>query len=236
MPNTNITYKEYAIVYGLVDPYTHDIRYVGKSVGGIERAHQHWAPSSVKEGATPKNRWINKLRKFGKKYKVVVLFAIKQNTFSNKEDLNTFIYNKEQEFIKMFDKLLNLTDGGKGATGRVTSEQTKHKMSQSAKRRGIEHLKPHFFKNKSEEEKAITKKRTAEKLKRRNRKIPGARFLSSIRHGKKIIMKNSKGQEIATFFTNRWAASYIGGKCSHTGIRMAIKNKTEYYGYFWENV
>lgn len=226
-------YKNYAIVYGLIDPFTHEIKYIGKSVSGIERAHQHWSPSSLKEGNTHKNNWIKKLRSLNKKYNVVVLFAIEKNKIDG--DVNLFIYNKEQEFINLHNNTLtNLTDGGPGATGRKISDETRKKMSEAAKKRGTEHLKKYTFKHKTEEQKQFTKLKTKEKLKLRNRKIPGSRFLFSVKNGKKVIAKDSSGNEIIGFYNMRGAAEVLGGKCNKTGIKQAIKNKSIYYGFYWE--
>lgn len=229
----NSLYKNYAIVYGLVDPETNQVRYVGKSLTGIHRAYDHWTPSSIKEGNTPKNNWIKRLKNKGTKYKVSILFAIEHSKFNNKQDLNEFIYNKEHEIMNEYTGLLNLCDGGVGSPGRKVSEQTREKMIAAGKKRDLSYLAE--YSKRTEAEKAFTKQRRIEKLKQRKRAIPGAEFNYKKLRGERIIAKNCSGEEIIGFYTKRDAAKVVGGKCSHTGISRAIKQKSIYYGYYWEN-
>ena len=228
----SINYKQYGIIYGLVDPNTNNIRYVGKSLTGIDRAYHHYTPSSIKEGNTPKNNWIKRLRNNNQKYKVVILFAIEHNKY-NKNDLNDILYSKEQELISSTENLLNLCDGGCGAPNRLVSKETRKKMSVSAKKRDFSYLVKYSIR--SDKEKLETKLRNKEKLKARDRKVPGSRFNDSKNRGKKVIAISENGIQIG-FFASRIAASFIGGKCSHTGIRFAIENKTKYYGFHWEYI
>src|ERR1035437_6096790 len=131
-------YKDYAIVYGLVDPSTSMIRYIGKSIQGINRPYEHARESYLKEGNTPKNNWIKKLKRNNQMYSVVILFSIPKLGLS-KSELNEIVYKKEQEFIAEYrknnDNLLNLDDGGPGCTGRVLSEESRKKMSELGKNR-----------------------------------------------------------------------------------------------------
>lgn len=230
-------YKDYGIVYGLIDPDTKFLRYIGKSIVGIERAYHHLYKKSLNEGNTPKNNWIKKLKSNNKIYDVVVMFEIKKDLLP-KEEMNIVLYNKEQELIseaRPFGKLVNLCDGGPGATGRKISEETRQKMCSSQKIQDHTHLKKLAESQRNSPEKAARKKEEKRlKLKQRNRKIPGSRFLYSVKNGNKVIAKDINGNEIIGFYNLRGAAKLIGGKCSHTGIKMAIKSKKLYYGFIWE--
>lgn len=129
------------IIYGLIDPNDKDIRYIGKSMSGIRRAREHYAPSNLKnDGNTPKANWIRKLRDNNQKYEIVVLFSL-DTINSDKSLINLILYNKEQEFINLYrtinTKLTNLQDGGPGSPDRKISEETRQKMSDSAKKRGL---------------------------------------------------------------------------------------------------
>lgn len=229
-------YKECGIVYGLVDPNTNAIRYIGKSIQGINRAFEHCRKSSVKEGNTPKNNWIKKLLANNQMYSVVILFSVSKEDYT-KESLNILLYNKEKDLINTFDNLLNLTDGGPGAIGRVLSEESRKKMSDSAKKQNHDHLRKISQSQKlSPEMQEVRKKERAEKMKLRDRKIPGSKFKELVNKGKKIIAKDLNGVEVIGFYATRTAANFLGGKCSHTGIRFAIQKGTIYYGFYWEYV
>ena len=49
------------MVYGLVDPETKELRYIGKSAQGIARINSHFYPKRLRDDDTYKARWIKKL-------------------------------------------------------------------------------------------------------------------------------------------------------------------------------
>jgi len=95
----------------------------------------------------------------------------------------TIIENKEREFIKLYGKrydktglLVNLNDGGIGLTGRLHSEETKKKMSESRKgkisgMKGKKHLE--------ESKKLISEKHKNKKLSTEHKEILKNRMLGS---------------------------------------------------------
>lgn len=229
-------YKNKAIVYGLIDPRDNSIRYIGKSIQGISRARQHKCPSSLKEGNTPKNNWIKKLQGLGLEYQIVVLFSVDKKT-QPKEELNLIIYNKEQEFINQFKdsgRLLNLQDGGPGSPGRSVTDKQRQKMSENGTIVAKKYLQKYNDARKLDPEELRRRKQAYGKL--RDRSIPGAKFKYYTSKGKKILAKDSSGNELMGFYAARIAAKFLGGKASHTGITKSILNKTIYYGYYWEYI
>lgn len=61
------------VVYGLVDPQTKEIRYVGQTTKTLEeRLNQHLKPFNLQENC-PKNIWLKKLLKKGLKPEIVML-------------------------------------------------------------------------------------------------------------------------------------------------------------------
>ena len=116
------------LVYGLFDPETGRIRYVGKSVSGMRRPKQHVQPNRL-VGGTHKVRWVQSLLKRGLQPVIQVL-----SKCSSIEEL----VSKEVALIKMLkedgEDLTNLTEGGDGTCGYVKSEKTKRKISESVRK------------------------------------------------------------------------------------------------------
>lgn len=109
------------IIYVIKDPDTKEIRYVGKSVHGTKRFYEHVKPYALKAN-THKAKWLNKLIS-NSKFPVFEII----DTAETEEQLDQL----EILYIKMFrvGNLTNATDGGEGSSGRITSEETKKKIS-----------------------------------------------------------------------------------------------------------
>lgn len=251
--NSRGQYKN-PIVYGLCDPDTLELRYVGKALNGSVRCFEHGKPSSIKEGNTPKNNWLKKLKAQGKDA-VRVLISEYSEDVSN-EDL----YESEQFFIALYKELncnlLNLTDGGPGMSGHKYSQESRQKMSLSAKKRQLPNALIEQQKKKLPEDKDgmrfCSKAKHWDKIEnfgkkehtckscfnknRPSRVIPGARKKYEKLLGSKLVVLDSNNNEIIGFYSKREAARFIGGKCSKARITWAIKNNKEYYGYFWRLV
>jgi len=242
------------IVYGLIDPDTFDIRYIGKSITGLKRANEHRKPASLKnDGNTPKANWIRKLKNNGKDYFTTILYNLGNCQF-DKTTINDILYKKEQELINYYNilgyNLTNRQDGGPGSPGRILSEESKKKMSLSAKKREMPKALKDNQKSKynDPEGKRICSKceetkeldsfgKYKEKFYRVcrscfNKNRPKRRVKDPYKSTKiPVIAKNEK--EIIKFNGLKEAARLIGGKCNKTGINLAIKNNRSYYGYFW---
>lgn len=71
------------LVYGLRDPITYEIRYVGKSCSGHNRPRQHFTKKVEIEAKTHKAKWVRSLLSKGMTPEVVVL----ETGFSNNKEL-----------------------------------------------------------------------------------------------------------------------------------------------------
>lgn len=113
-------------VYGLKDPISSNIRYIGKGLNPKLRLKDHL---SVKEpGVSHKDRWIISLRKLGL---IPELIIMEITTFDKINDREKFWI---AEYRSLGFNLTNQTAGGDGGgvPGWKPSEETKRRMSKSA--------------------------------------------------------------------------------------------------------
>jgi hypothetical protein len=90
-------------IYGLVDPRTNEIRYVGKTKRTLRvrlRAHINDRPKSN----TYKHNWINQLKQINLEPIIIELELCDENTW----------IEREKYWISYFENLTNLTTGGEG--------------------------------------------------------------------------------------------------------------------------
>lgn len=117
------------LVYGLVDPRTRLLRYVGKSSSGLTRPKSHFYPCRLND-RTHMARWVRSVVVAGLKPEIVVLEEV---------DSESALNEAEEFYIGYFKfigcPLTNATVGGEGATGVVPSEVTRAKMSAARKGR-----------------------------------------------------------------------------------------------------
>lgn len=109
------------IIYGLIDPRTLLVRYVGKSSKGLHRPLDHGRPHGLAR-AGHRSDWIRELRAAGFDYAIVVLCSTS----------GEHAYCDEQWWIAFGRAcgwpLTNHTDGGPGTRGRRASPETLAKM------------------------------------------------------------------------------------------------------------
>lgn len=122
-------------IYGLSDPSTGQLRYVGKTGRSLAlRLQKHLNPSHL-EGCTHKNSWIKSVLSLGQK---PIIHSIQ--VLDTSEDLN----NAEIYWIKFFRdqgcRLTNGTDGGDGSqVGRTFSFETREKIAAAMRGRRSPH-------------------------------------------------------------------------------------------------
>ncbi len=108
------------LIYGLVDPRTKEVRYVGKSCSGLRRPQRHKHPSEMASDHTYKGNWIRKLKSLGMDYIITVL-----EVFGSPEPLAEVERRWIRELRNINGNLTNLTSGG-GAVCMAICEALKH--------------------------------------------------------------------------------------------------------------
>jgi hypothetical protein len=109
------------IVYGLVDPRTKEVRYVGRSSSWMTRPAQHRRDARKPEGDSEKLRWIRELLALGLDYEVIVLEMC--------QDIQALMDAERRWILEGWSKwpLLNKKDGPSGAT--IVSAETREKIA-----------------------------------------------------------------------------------------------------------
>ncbi len=110
------------LVYGLVDPRTHHLRYVGKSESGSIRPRQHVEPARLVIDHTHKGNWLRRLLAEGLKPEIVVIQEFDDNEILGQAEIFWIAY-----FKRLGHSLTNHCRGGEGFIGPHTSE-TKAKI------------------------------------------------------------------------------------------------------------
>lgn len=98
------------LIYGLSDPRTGEIRYIGKSVNGVSRAKSHGTPAALRKDGTYKANWIRSLQSIGLNYGIEILGTFEDGTGLADSERWAIAYARSAGC-----PLTNLTDGGDGA-------------------------------------------------------------------------------------------------------------------------
>lgn len=125
------------IIYAHLDPVNNDVRYIGKSMFGLERAYSHWRPSVLKaQQASYHKNWIRKVIAGGHTPVVVVLERLDQNC------TNDELSEREIWWIAFARawscRLTNVTDGGEGKSGYIYSPEQRVFMQQIQSAPGVQ--------------------------------------------------------------------------------------------------
>lgn len=116
------------VVYGLYDPRTNELRYVGKTTYGVyRRMRGHYRSARIGRN-TYVAHWLTNLRRDGLAPTVRIL-----DTCLFPELLNDLERDWIRRARKQGARLTNLTDGGEGALGRRLSDEAKARISAAAK-------------------------------------------------------------------------------------------------------
>jgi hypothetical protein len=113
-------------IYGLVDPRTGHVRYVGKSNKPTVRLGLHLIPSQLKE-TTHKTRWLRQLLDAGERPRLIILENVPKVSWPESEKKWISHYRN----LPNYPPLTNSTDGGEGVEGYVYSEEERKKRSAS---------------------------------------------------------------------------------------------------------
>lgn len=117
---STVATREGYYIYGLVDPRTSKIRYIGYSYDPYQRFRFHLRDTNN----TRKVNWIKSILLVGINPEIIILQECPDEISAKKEEV---------EWIKFIGRhnLTNSTDGGEGVVGLVHSPQAKEKISKS---------------------------------------------------------------------------------------------------------
>lgn len=117
------------IVYGLRDPRTAAIRYIGKSATGLSRPRSHFEPKRIATDSNlHKARWLRSLAADGLRPEIVILEACRNDATLLVIERRWIAHGRALGW-----PLTNLTDGGEGAAGYKASPEARAKMSAARK-------------------------------------------------------------------------------------------------------
>lgn len=119
------------LVYGLTDPRTGAIRYIGKSSSGMRRPAQHGHASRLRD-ATHKSAWIKALRAEGFDYGVEVLTRLDSPRALSDEERGWIAIGR----VEGWD-LTNATDGGDGQSRDWRPSEAQRRAVAEANRRRV---------------------------------------------------------------------------------------------------
>lgn len=111
-------------IYGLIDPRTKLVRYVGQTSSGMRRPRHHRAPSQLRTKKTHRSTWIRSLLKLGLDYEVAVLEAFDGPGPLNDAECWWIAYG-----LALGWGLTNHTNGGGGTRGLVFSPVHRARLS-----------------------------------------------------------------------------------------------------------
>jgi predicted GIY-YIG superfamily endonuclease len=145
------------IIYGLIDPNTHELRYIGYTSNQIRRYNRHHCASDLKS-KTYKNNWIKSLLAKDQKAEMYII-----EKYETAEKLPQAEIGLIEYYKSIGCNLTNATKGGDGGYHQM-SEETKIKIGLASKGRKYsdEHkkklslsMKGHFMSEEREKEKYL---------------------------------------------------------------------------------
>ena len=90
------------VIYGLFDPRTGELRYIGKSVNSSKRAYSHTKSSDLKRhGRTPKTAWIKSLLRLGLRPQVQILKECATAEVLYDEEQRTIALYRQMAFVSL---------------------------------------------------------------------------------------------------------------------------------------
>lgn len=108
--------KNEYLIYGLVDPLTGILRYIGKSSSGLDRPKHHWTHKQCRERNDHCHNWVRQIISFGKIPGIVVIenlgFDLAYQRELDEHEIAWISYFRNLGF-----SLTNESNGGDGITG-----------------------------------------------------------------------------------------------------------------------
>lgn len=115
-------------IYVLIDPISHEIRYVGWISGSLARRLQRHVADSTK-GLYKRARWISRLKRLGYRPQIELVQMVPAAAWQEAERYWIAYYRS------LGCQLVNGTDGGEGTLGQKHSAETRKRMSRDRKGR-----------------------------------------------------------------------------------------------------
>lgn len=112
-------------MYGLYDPITKQLRYVGKTVGPLNKRFNSHISESRRKSISHKQKWIRLLLKANKLPVIKLIRMVEEDKWEYWE--KKLIANYKAKGYP----LTNNTEGGDGVTNLIHSEESKQKMSKA---------------------------------------------------------------------------------------------------------
>lgn len=107
-------------IYGLIDPDTRQLRYIGQSIRGFARPISHWKNKRNRELKDHAHCWVRSVLKRGKVPEIEVIQEC--SSFAELDEAEDFW----MEYFRMIGcDLTNTYHGGKGAKGMCLSQERK---------------------------------------------------------------------------------------------------------------
>lgn len=150
-------------IYGLIDPMTQELRYIGKSKNSKKRLIKHISERNLRE--TYKDRWLRKLYDQNLKPEIIIIDNVEEHEWEFWE-IHYISY-----FKSIGCKLTNGTKGGDqppSTKGRKHTEESKIKMSLSKKGKSIPWLNNGF--RTESHKKNLSKSLTGKKSEKKGKK------------------------------------------------------------------
>ena len=112
--------KNKTYIYGLIDPRTNQIRYVGKADNPTDRFYNHWADKRINH----RTCWFKSLKKEGIKPRIEILAVVEKDNWQF----------WEKHYISLYDNLVNGTLGGDGVEATL---EVRKKMSDKKSKKQV---------------------------------------------------------------------------------------------------
>lgn len=121
-----------ALIYGLIDPRTRLVRYVGQSSTGLTRPKSHGQPAVLERNTGHSGNWIRELRASGLGYEIVVLEWCAAVAELDIRESWWIDYARASGW-----PLTNLKPGGASARGHKESAETRRRKSEALRGRSF---------------------------------------------------------------------------------------------------
>jgi len=190
------------LIYGLRDPRTMEIRYVGQTASGLHRFREHQRRSMARQVHNYRNEWLQELRNAGFECEAVVL-----QVCVSRDELNS----AERAWIafgRSAGTLTNVTNGGHGTAGYVVSQGTKEKLRAAT----LRHLSTHPHNCKGTKRSLATKEKIRIKALGRKHSPETIEKFKQISVGKKFPRKATENARLV-----------IKGKKKSAEVRRRIR-------------